>query len=44
VTGSEEELREVRQVTATARRVQADELPAGGDVRELSPPPAEEAA
>lgn len=46
VSGPEEKLPSVRPVTNTARRVQADELPAGsapGEVREL-PPPAEEAA
>lgn len=43
VARPEEELPTARSVTATARRVQADELPTG-EVRELPPPPAEEAA
>jgi DNA recombination protein RmuC len=44
VAGTEEVLPEVRPVGATARRVQAPELPTGGAVHELTPPPAEEAA
>jgi DNA recombination protein RmuC len=44
VAGSEEELPEVRTVAASARRVQVDELPAAGEVHELSPPSAGEAA
>ncbi len=44
VIGTEEELPEVRQVTAATRRVQADELPAAGEVHGLTPPPVEEAA
>ena len=44
VAGSEDELPEVRSVGAISRVVQATELPAGGDVRELAAPPAEEAA
>lgn len=43
VTGSEEELPEVRAVPAPTRRVQAPELPAAGQVHELTPP-TEEAA
>lgn len=44
VTGTEEELPEVRTTPASARRVQAEELPAAGELRGLTPPPAEEAA
>jgi DNA recombination protein RmuC len=44
VAGSEEQLPDVRPVGATTRRVQAPELPAGGNVRELQPPSAEDAA
>jgi hypothetical protein len=44
VAGTEEVLPEVRPVGATARRVQAPELPTSGAVHELTPPPAEEAA
>ena len=42
VTGSEEELPDVRPVTAATRRVQAPELPAASGIHELTP--AEEAA
>lgn len=44
VAGSEEELPDVRAVAASTRRVQAPELPTAGDIRELTPPPTEEAA
>lgn len=44
VAGSEEELPGVRAVAASTRRVQALELPAAGEVHELTPPPTEEAA
>jgi DNA recombination protein RmuC len=44
VAGTEEQLPGVRPVPATARRVQAEELAAGGEIRELPPPSTEEAA
>jgi DNA recombination protein RmuC len=44
VAGSDEQLPDVRAVTTSARLVQAPELPTAGEVHELSPPPAEEAA
>lgn len=44
VAGGDEALPEVRSVAASARRVQAPELPAAGEVHELGPPPSEEAA
>lgn len=44
VAGSDEQLPDVRGVAVSTRRVQAPELPGGGEVHELSPPPAEEAA
>ncbi len=44
IAGSDEALPDVRPVGATARRVSADELPAGGDVHELAPPSVEDAA
>jgi DNA recombination protein RmuC len=44
VAGREEELPDVRAVAASTRRVQAPELPAVGEVHELTPPPTEEVA
>jgi DNA recombination protein RmuC len=44
VAGSDEQLPDMRGVAASPRRVQAPELPGGGEVHELAPPTAEEAA
>ena len=44
VIGAEEELPELRPVSGTARRIQAEELEQGAEVRELMPPAVEEAA
>ncbi len=44
VTGTEEQLPEVRAVSSTTRRVQAPELPATSDVLEITPAHAQEAA
>jgi hypothetical protein len=44
IAAGEEALPDVRPVGATARRVTAEELPDGGDVHELTPPSAADAA
>jgi hypothetical protein len=44
VAGKEDALPDVHPVGATARRITAEDPPGGGDVHELPPAPAEEAA
>jgi DNA recombination protein RmuC len=44
VTGSDEQLPDMRGVAVSTRRVQAPELPGGGEVHELTPAASEEAA
>jgi hypothetical protein len=44
VAGSDEQLPEMRGAAVSTRRVQAPELPGGGEVHELTPSAGEEAA